>query len=155
MARYLKISFGGGLVRVIWNGKAVVDMLGDIGLSQYEARMYFALLTLGKAKVTTLSKKAYVPQSKAYEVLESLIEKGFAEMSNDERPKTFRALALDKIAMMTMAKEEKFIKKLNKNFEALQNILQAISPVYEQYGAFGLFSPNFERRCKTWTKMSL
>lgn len=142
-------------MRVIWNGKAVVDMLGDLGLSQYEARMYFALLTLGEAKVTTLSKRAYVPQSKAYGVLESLIEKGFAEMNRSERPKTFRALALDKIAMMTMAKEEKFIKRLNRNFEALQHILQAISPLYERYDTFGLFSPNFERRCKTWTKVSL
>jgi len=74
-------------MKVIWNGKAVVEMLRDFGLSEYEARMYFVLLTLGESKVTALTKRAYVPQSKGYEVLDRLIDKGFVEQISTERPK--------------------------------------------------------------------
>lgn len=66
-------------MKAILNGKVVVEMLRDFGLSGYEARMYFVLLTLGEAKVTALTRRAYVPQSKGYEVLDRLIEKGFAQ----------------------------------------------------------------------------
>jgi sugar-specific transcriptional regulator TrmB len=66
-------------MQVIGSGKAVIDMLRDFGLSGYEAKVYFSLLTLGESKVATLTKKVYVPQSKSYEVLNRLIAKGFAE----------------------------------------------------------------------------
>jgi hypothetical protein len=68
-------------MKVIWNGKAVVEMLRDFGLCGYEARVYFVLLTLGESKATELTKKAYVPQSKGYDVLDRLIAKGFVELS--------------------------------------------------------------------------
>ena len=142
-------------MKVIWNGKAVVEMLRDFGLSGYEARMYFVLLTLGEAKVTALTKRAYVPQSKGYDVLDRLITKGFAELINTERPKRYRAKALEKIVSKVISKEERFIKKLNSNFESLQNILQAISPIYEEYGTFRLFSPTFPRREEAWIRANL
>lgn len=36
---------------VNWNEKEVVSLLREYGLSGYEARMYFTLLTIGEAKV--------------------------------------------------------------------------------------------------------
>jgi sugar-specific transcriptional regulator TrmB len=141
-------------MKVVWNGKAVVEMLRDFGLSEYEARMYFVLLTLGEAKVTALTKRAYVPQSKGYEVLDRLIEKGFAEQIDGEKPKKYRAKALGKIMSNIISKQERFMKKLNNNFESLQNILNAVSPLYEEYGAFRLFSPTFSRREEAWLRVS-
>ena len=142
-------------MRVIGSGKAVVEMLKDFGLSGYEARVYFTLLTLGETNVTTLTRKAYVPQSKAYGVLERLIGKDFVELSNTERPKKYRAKPLEKIISKVISREERFIKKLNSNFESLQSIVRAVGPINKKYGSFKLFSPNFERRCKTWTRLSL
>ena len=142
-------------MRAILNGKVVVEMLRDFGLSGYEARMYFVLLTLGEAKVTALTRRAYVPQSKAYEVLDRLIEKGFAEQVETEKPKKYRAKPLGKVVPRAIAKQERFVKRLNNNFESLQRVVEAISPMYERYGEFRLFSPNFERRRETWTRPSL
>jgi sugar-specific transcriptional regulator TrmB len=54
------------------NGKEIVEMLRDFSLGESEARAYFALLTIGEAKVGLLAKKAYVPQSaraKSYEII--------------------------------------------------------------------------------------
>ena len=141
-------------MKVIWNGKAVVEMLRDFGLSGYEARMYFVLLTLGEAKVTELTKRAYVPQSKGYEVLDRLIEKGFAEQISGEKPKKYRAKTLGKIMSNVISQQERFMRKLNSNFESLQNILNVVSPIYEEYGAFRLFSPSFQRREEAWLRVN-
>jgi sugar-specific transcriptional regulator TrmB len=142
-------------MQVIGSGKRVVDMLSDFGLSGYEARVYFTLLTLGEAKVTSVTRKAYVPQSKAYGVLESLADKGFVELSGTESPKKYRAKPLEKIISKVISREKKFIKKLNRNFESLQAIVRAVGPLNKKYGSFRLFSPNFKRRCKIWTRQSL
>jgi sugar-specific transcriptional regulator TrmB len=141
-------------MKVVWNGKAVVEMLRDFGLSEYEARMYFVLLTLGEAKVTALTRKAYVPQSKGYEVLDRLIDKGFAEQISTESPKKYRAKTLNSVMSRTISKSERFMKKLNNNFESLQNILNAISPIYREYGTFRLFSPILQRREEAWLRVS-
>jgi len=101
------------------NGKAVVGILKDFGLSEYEARIYFVLFTLGEAKVGMLAKKSYVPQSKAYEVLDRLTEKGFAEQISNEKPKKYRAIALDRVMSRVVSREERFLRRLNNNFESL------------------------------------
>jgi sugar-specific transcriptional regulator TrmB len=142
-------------MKVIWNGKAVVEMLRDFGLSEYEARMYFVLLTLGEAKVTALTKRAYVPQSKGYEVLDRLIDKGFVEQISTERPKKYHAKTLDRVMSRLISKEQRFIKKLNYNFESLQSVVEAISPMYERYGVFRLFSPILQRREEATMRVSL
>lgn len=139
-------------MKAVWNGKAVVEMLRDFGLSGYEARMYFALLTLGESKVPALTKRAYVPTSKGYEILDSLIGKGFAEQISGEKPKRYRPTPLQRVVPKLIAREERFIKRLNSNFESLRSILRAIGPVYERYGTFRLFSPTFSRR-EAWISL--
>jgi sugar-specific transcriptional regulator TrmB len=81
------------------NGKErkIIRMLRDFGLSNYEARLYFTLLTIGEAKVCEMTKKASVPQSKAYEVLDNLQSKGFVEQCDVVRPKKYRAYALETV----------------------------------------------------------
>jgi sugar-specific transcriptional regulator TrmB len=113
-------------MKAILNGKAVVEMLKDFGLGEYEARIYFVLLPLGEAKVAALTRKAYVPQSKGYEVLDSLVQKGFAEETDTGKSKTYRAKPLRKVALKVIAREQRFIKRLNSNWESLQKVVEAI-----------------------------
>jgi len=142
-------------MKAVLNGKMVVGMLRDFGLSEYEARVYFVLLTLGESKVTPLTKRAYVPQSKGYKVLDRLIDKGFVEQTSVEKPKKYRAKTLPRVMSRIMSREQRFIKKLNSNFEALQSVVEAISPMYEKYGAFRLFSPIVQRKEDMMMRVSL
>lgn len=141
-------------MKVIWNGKAVVEMLKDFGLSGYEARMCFVLLTLGKAKATALTKRAYVPQSKGYDVLDRLVAKGFVEQISGEKPKKYRATSLEKVVSNVVSTHERFMKKLNSDFESLQSIVNAVSTIYEEYDTFRLFSPSYPRMEEAWLKVS-
>jgi sugar-specific transcriptional regulator TrmB len=124
----------------------VVDMLKDFGLCGYEARMYFTLLTIGEAKALDITRKASVPHSKAYTVLEDLMAKSFVELSRAERPKLYRAKVLEEVTDLTVRQKQRQIQALEKKHRKLAQILQSIAPVHQKYSGLRLFSPSYKRR---------
>lgn len=69
----------------LWRG------LQQVGLNTYEARTYLVLLGHPRFRALELASRARVPRQKIYEVLESLVEKGFARVVK-ERTKLFSAV---------------------------------------------------------------
>ncbi len=65
--------------------------LQQIGLNAYEARSYMVLLGHPRFKALELAARARVPRQKIYEILDSLLEKGFA-LVVQERTKLFSAV---------------------------------------------------------------
>src|SRR5579884_931189 len=68
--------------------------LQQLGLNAYEARSYLVLVGHPRFKALELAARAHVPRQKIYEVLDSLVEKGFARMIQ-EKTKLFSAVAPD------------------------------------------------------------
>lgn len=65
--------------------------LQNVGLNAYEARAYLAMVGQTPCKALALASRARVPRQKIYEVLDSLIEKGFAVVQRD-KTKVFSAV---------------------------------------------------------------
>jgi sugar-specific transcriptional regulator TrmB len=65
--------------------------LQQIGLNAYEARSYLVLVGHPRFKALELAARAHVPRQKIYEVLDSLVEKGFAHVVQ-EKTKLFSAV---------------------------------------------------------------
>jgi sugar-specific transcriptional regulator TrmB len=65
--------------------------LQQLGLNAYEARSYLVLLGHPRFKALELAARARVPRQKIYEVLDSLVEKGFAQVIQ-EKTKLFSAV---------------------------------------------------------------
>ncbi len=63
----------------------------QIGLNAYEARSYLVLVGHPRFKALELAARAHVPRQKIYEVLDSLVEKGFAQVMQ-EKTKLFSAV---------------------------------------------------------------
>ncbi len=61
-----------------------LDKLEDIGLNMYERKIYSALLGRGVSTAGELSEMTNVPRSRAYDVLESLAEKGFSVIKSSQ-----------------------------------------------------------------------
>lgn len=61
-----------------------LDKLEDIGLNMYERKIYAALLGRGVSTAGELSEMTNVPRSRAYDVLESLAEKGFVVIKSSQ-----------------------------------------------------------------------
>jgi sugar-specific transcriptional regulator TrmB len=62
-----------------------------LGLNAYESRSYLVLLGHQKFKALELAARSHVPRQKIYEVLDSLVEKGFAQVVQ-EKTKLFSAV---------------------------------------------------------------
>jgi sugar-specific transcriptional regulator TrmB len=65
--------------------------LQQTGLNAYEARRYLVLIGHQRFKALELAARAHVPRQKIYEVLDSLVEKGFAQVVQ-EKTKLFSAV---------------------------------------------------------------
>lgn len=78
------------------------DGLKSIGLNLYERKLYGALVSRGTSTVGELSELAGVPRSRAYDVLESLAEKGFVVI---QHAKPIKFVAVPPKEAMGKAKE--------------------------------------------------
>ncbi len=68
------------------------DFLKSLKLSNYEIRVYLALIKAETLNAKDLSRRADVPSGRIYEVLEELKEKGLVEIQQS-RPKLYKAIS--------------------------------------------------------------
>jgi sugar-specific transcriptional regulator TrmB len=71
----------------------LIKQLINFGLSEREASVYLALLKLEVAGVTEIARTSGVKRSSTYVVLESLIKKGFANISEDKKIQRYIAIS--------------------------------------------------------------
>jgi sugar-specific transcriptional regulator TrmB len=72
--------------------RRATSVLGKVGLTQYEARAYIALVARGVGDAATLAAAAGIPRTSAYKVLEALANKGYATPTGG-KPILFRPAA--------------------------------------------------------------
>jgi len=99
--------------------------LREIGLNAYETDVYVALLEGGQMTAMEVSKKAIVPYSKIYEVLNSLKEKGWIKSFESRPSKYYPTSPMEAIASTRLRLEDKY-----KNWE--QIIAGELQPLYEK-----------------------
>jgi len=66
--------------------------LRDLGLSEYEARVYRALLTAGPTTAKELSNRSDVPKGRIYDVLDALESSEMVRSQESTRPKRYAAI---------------------------------------------------------------
>lgn len=105
----------------------VMDALKSIGLNLYERKLWVALLSRGVSTAGELSEIAKIPRSRAYDVLESLADKGFVIIQNS-KPLKYVAVepkeALERAKRQIMKKAEEMASKLDelKNSEIVKEL---------------------------------
>src|SRR5713101_8490060 len=84
--------------------------LQQLGLNAYESRSYLVLLGHPKFKALELAARSHVPRQKIYEVLDSLVEKGFAQVIQ-ERTKLFSAVPPDEAVPSYVARRTQVLEQ--------------------------------------------
>lgn len=84
--------------------------LQSIGLNAYEARSYLVLIGHPRFKALELAARAHVPRQKIYEVLDSLVEKGFAQVIQ-EKTKLFSAVSPDQAIPSYLARRRQALEQ--------------------------------------------
>ncbi|WP_227374588.1 TrmB family transcriptional regulator [Haladaptatus halobius] len=98
--------------------------LRDLGLSEYEARAYRALLNIGPTTAKDLSRASEVPMGRIYDVLNSLETHNLVRSQSASRPKKYIAVepgtALDRLL------DDK-LEELNAKAEQYEDIVDDLS----------------------------
>jgi hypothetical protein len=106
--------------------------LQQIGLNAYEARSYLVLLGHSRFKALELAPRAHVPRQKIYEVLDSLVEKGFARVVQD-RTKLFSAVEPNLAIPAYLARKRQLAEQeLTNQARSAKNLMDDLSGLYSE-----------------------
>ena len=86
-----------------WVMESVVEKLQRVGLTEYEAKAYLALLNTHLSTATKVSEKSGVPRTRIYSVLEALEGKGWVKIYSGV-PLLFKAI--EPLRVFEKAKED-------------------------------------------------
>ncbi len=106
--------------------------LQQFGLNAYEARSYLVLLGHSRFKALELAPRAHVPRQKIYEVLDSLVEKGFARVVQD-RTKLFSAVEPNLALPAWLARKRQIAEQeLTDQARSANNLMEDLSGLYSE-----------------------
>ncbi|GAA0674519.1 TrmB family transcriptional regulator [Natronoarchaeum mannanilyticum] len=111
--------------------------LRDLGLSEYEARAYRALLNTGPTTAKELSRASDVPMGRIYDVLNSIEQYNLVRSQTASRPKKYVAVepatALDRLLDDKKRELEEKADQYEEIVDDLSDELDAADPVEEQF----------------------
>ena len=106
--------------------------LQQLGLNAYESRSYLVLLGHPRFKALELAARAHVPRQKIYEVLDSLVEKGFANVLQD-RTKVFSAVEPNLAIPGYLARKRQILEfELRDQARDANNLMQDLNGLYSE-----------------------
>lgn len=106
--------------------------LQHLGLNAYEARSYLVLLGHSRFKALELAPRARVPRQKIYEVLDSLVEKGFARVLQD-RTKLFSAVEPNLAIPAFLARKRQLAEQeLTDKARSATNLMEDLNELYSE-----------------------
>jgi hypothetical protein len=104
--------------------------LQQLGLNAYEARSYLVLLGHPQFKALELAARAHVPRQKVYEILDSLVEKGFAQVVQ-ERTKLFSAVEPAMAIPSYLVRRKQYLEhEIAEQSQAAEGLVEELKGVY-------------------------
>lgn len=76
----------------------VIPLLNKIGLTEAESKTYLSLLRYGSSSGYEVSKVSGVPRSKIYNILETLVTKGFVRFTEGEGTNQYLAVPIEEVS---------------------------------------------------------
>lgn len=107
---------------------AAVDALERLGLSNYEAKVFIALQTLGTGTARDVYRVAEIPRSQVYGAAESLAERGLVEVQHST-PMQYRPVSLEEAERLL---EERFEQERTQAFDYLTEVRDRHEPDGEE-----------------------
>ncbi len=116
-----------------------IEILKDIGLTENEARVYLATLSLGSTTVLKIARESQIKRTTVYSLLESLKAKGLMVTEIKRLKQFYSAESPDKLEKILELKREKFNNVLPE-LKSLQNVQPGGSFIKYYEGVAGVKS---------------
>lgn len=108
----------------------LVDILKRFGLTEYEAKVYLALVSLGPSSGKEISQATGIVYSKIYNILNSLIQKGWISYRDDERPKIYVPNPPD---IVLSESKKRILDSVSRSLdEGMRKALRDLKPLFER-----------------------
>ena len=104
------------------------ELLSEIGLTQSEIAVYFALLEIGSSSTGLIIKKSRIASGKAYLILDKLIQKGLVTYATRAGTKYYQAKDPERLLDYMKEKED----ELKKKELQLKEIIPKLKAQYEE-----------------------
>jgi len=114
-----------------------ISTLQELGLTRNEIKIYLALLKLGPTTTGALIKETGIANSRVYEALRTLTEKGIVSYVIHAQGKTFSAED-PKVLVENLNEKKKKLERIMPQLEALKKVSEKEkkSAIYEGYNGF-------------------
>ena len=103
----------------------IIRLLTDLGMSERESKVYYALLNKSRASASDLQRISGLPQNKIYEVVNSLVRKGYCAEKKEGKKRIFEivdpAITLDE-EFKSLEERLKKTKKIKKDIYELYSM---------------------------------
>jgi sugar-specific transcriptional regulator TrmB len=103
----------------------MLDYLIRFGVPEKEAKVYLALLELGPSSVSQVAKRAKVPRTNTYHLLNSLVSKGLVTFQDNASKMVFAAEDPQRIVQMLRSQAEEY-QRLHQEAKQLMPEFQSI-----------------------------
>jgi sugar-specific transcriptional regulator TrmB len=114
-------------------GEEKLRVLRGLGLTEYEAKTFFALASAGPSASREVADLAGIPYPSAYDALESLVKKGWVEAASG-RPRRYRARPPRLIQRDSIAAVERVFAELEKTYESSMEKAEKPEVIYTIIG---------------------
>ncbi|OPY34144.1 MAG: Sugar-specific transcriptional regulator TrmB [Methanomassiliicoccales archaeon PtaU1.Bin124] len=107
-----------------------LDGLIQVGLTEYEAKAYVAIVTIGEGGINDISQASGIPRSRVYDVMERLAGKGFVE-TGATKPLRYRAVDPQIVTKNIRSHIQKTLDEVDASFKDFRkNTEQHSSPLW-------------------------
>ena len=118
-------------------------MLLDFGLTEYQARVYLALLSLGTAIASQVPQLSKVPRTRIYSTMHQLHEKGLVQII-PETPIKYQAVPFDSFLTRQIEGIRTKAERLEQSKEAITRVFAAVQ--HQEASSQGRFEVVYGRR---------
>jgi len=108
----------------------MLDKLILVGFSKNEAKIYLALLELGRGTVSEITRKANLNRTTGYDVLNGLVNRGLANISGKEPKQEYIAESPEKIEILL----KREVEESEKNLKEIRNIIPELKSLHNVVG---------------------
>jgi len=115
--------------------EALLSLLRDLGLSEYEARTLYALFRLGEGDAKTISEHAEVPRTKVYEILENFVQRGYVT-ELDTRPRRYAVSDPLRVLRLMVREKKESVERLEKRIAKVGKIIPLLAENEEIRGNY-------------------
>ncbi len=115
------VNRGAGGMSLADDSAELVAGLQGFGLTEYESRVYFALLSNGACTVNQIQYASGVPRTKVYQVSQQLTRKGLLREVEGGKPSKFEAQPPEILQSILVERERK-VRSLRKSMVALKKV---------------------------------